>query len=98
MPDRARCGHRGRPRTIARLIAGFQELSRKKKSVHGEDEYGEGIYEALRERTGSFQQVYGIVGHTHRMDIQELGTLNGVRSSTSTAAPGRLGGTNTGRT
>ncbi len=57
------------------LIAGFQELSRKKKHVHGEDEYGEGIYEALRERTGSFQQVYGIVGHTHRMDIQELGTL-----------------------
>jgi UDP-2,3-diacylglucosamine pyrophosphatase LpxH len=62
------------------LIAGIQELSRKKKKhAHGEDEYGEGIYEALRERTGSFQQMYGIVGHTHRMDVQELGTLNGVR-------------------
>jgi UDP-2,3-diacylglucosamine pyrophosphatase LpxH len=57
------------------LVAGFQDLSRKKKYAHGEDEYAEGIYEALQGRTGSFEQVYGILGHTHRMDIQNLGTI-----------------------
>lgn len=61
------------------LLAGFHDLSRKKKHVHGEDEYSEGIYLALQGRTGSFQQVYGIVGHTHRMDVQDLGTIGGAR-------------------
>ena len=61
------------------LIAGLQEVLRKKKRAHGDDEYGEGIYEALQGRTGSFQQMYGIVGHTHRMDAQDLGTIGAAR-------------------
>jgi UDP-2,3-diacylglucosamine pyrophosphatase LpxH len=61
------------------LIAGLQEVLRKKKYDHGDDEYGEGIYQALQGRTGSFRQVYGIVGHTHRMDSQDLGTVGGAR-------------------
>jgi UDP-2,3-diacylglucosamine pyrophosphatase LpxH len=60
------------------LIAIFHDLSRKRKYAHAEDEYGEGIYEALRGRTGSFELVYGIVGHTHRMDVQDLGMIDGV--------------------
>jgi UDP-2,3-diacylglucosamine pyrophosphatase LpxH len=62
------------------LVAGFQDLARrKKKHAHGEDEYAEGIYEVLQQRTGSFEQVYGIVGHTHRMDVQDLGTIGQTR-------------------
>jgi UDP-2,3-diacylglucosamine pyrophosphatase LpxH len=61
------------------LVGGVGELLRKKKFAHGEDEYGEGIYEALEGRAGSFEQMYGIIGHTHRMDVQHLGTYGGSR-------------------
>jgi hypothetical protein len=61
------------------LIAGFHELFRKKAFEHGEDEYSEGIYQELPARTGSFQRMYGVMGHTHRMDIQDLGTIGGTR-------------------
>ena len=61
------------------VAAAVGELKRKKKFPHGDDEYGEGIYQALQKRAGEFQQLYGIVGHTHRMDIQRLGMLGSAR-------------------
>jgi UDP-2,3-diacylglucosamine pyrophosphatase LpxH len=57
------------------VIAGFHELFRKKTFEHGEDEYAEGVYQELPGRAGSFQRMYAVMGHTHRMDIQDLGAI-----------------------
>jgi UDP-2,3-diacylglucosamine pyrophosphatase LpxH len=57
------------------IVASIRELVRKKTFAHGEDDYGEGAYEALRQLAGPWHRMYAVMGHTHRMDIQDLGAI-----------------------
>ena len=62
------------------LVNGIRELrTRRRAPEHGEDEYGEGVYHALAPRVGRFRTMYGVVGHTHRMDVQDLGAIGSTR-------------------
>ncbi len=57
------------------LIGLFRDLLPKKKPRFGEDHYGEGIHEALMSANPSSGQIYGVLGHTHAMDVQDLGII-----------------------
>lgn len=62
------------------LVAGGRELvNRRRRWDRGEDRYGEGMYHVARDRAGNWTRFYGVVGHTHRMDIQDLGQVGTCR-------------------
>jgi UDP-2,3-diacylglucosamine pyrophosphatase LpxH len=60
--------------TLAPWILAFgRELLPKRKPTVGEDHYAEGLYHTMRKWNRASERVYGVAGHTHRMDVQALG-------------------------
>lgn len=59
------------------IFGAARDLWPKKKPPHGENEYGHGIYERLLKfECPQCTRKYGIVGHTHAMDVQYLGDMD----------------------
>jgi UDP-2,3-diacylglucosamine pyrophosphatase LpxH len=72
--------------SVAGLIAPYfggllRDLMLRKQPAVGEDAYAEGLYERLARVSfeASHDVIYGVLGHTHRPDIQELPPLFGAR-------------------
>jgi UDP-2,3-diacylglucosamine pyrophosphatase LpxH len=62
------------------LIGLLRDLFPKKKPRFGEDHYGQAIHEILMSANPNSGQIYGVLGHTHAMDVQYLGTIQGAEA------------------
>jgi len=60
----------------------IQDLWRKRRPSTAEDDYAAGVYEVLRglAADGRYSRCYGIIGHTHVPDVQELTEVGASRA------------------